>query len=267
MPNFGLSENALKIFKDLYCLEGESIASCFRRVAKEFATNKEEEDLAYDLMAKGFWRPNSPVFFRSGSSSKIMAGCWVVDLKDTMDSIYDVANVARKIFQNGAGIGIPIGNLRESNAPIFEGKTDVAPQGKSSGAVSFMKLFDAVGDTTKSGGRTRRAAILCSMKVDHPDIMDFIKCKEIDGTLHNMNISVAITDDFMQALEDGVPINLKTPYDGSIRGSTEPQVIWDQLVKMSHKTADPGILFIDTINKMNPLRDKIPILSTNPCGK
>jgi len=268
MSNFRLTENAITIFKTLYSFEGETIAQTFRRVAKEFSGgNKEVEEEAIELLSKGIWRPNTPVFFNAGTNKKVFSACYTVSLEDSMESIYDTANVARKIFQHGAGVGIPIGNLRESDAPIFEGKPDVTPSGKSSGAISFMKLYDAVGSTTKSGGRARRAAILCSMPVWHPDIMNFIKCKEIDGTLSNMNISVAVTDKFMDALEYDHPFTLRTPYDGSLKGNVNPQDIWDNIVNMSHKTADPGILFIDTINKYNVLKKKMMIEVTNPCGE
>lgn len=260
-----LSDNALRIFRDLYCFEGESIDECFKRVAREFATTDEEFETAYELLVSNTWRPNTPVFFNAGTDHKIFSACFVVDLKDSMDSIYDVLNVSRKIFQNGAGVGIPIGNLREKSAPIFEGKQDTQPQGKSSGAVSFMKLFDAAGETTKSGGKTRRAAILCTLPIDHPDVMEFIKCKEIDRTLTNMNISVGVLDSFMKALEDGVPYTLHTPYDGSDRKEVNPGDVWNELCSMSHKTADPGVLFLDTINEMNPLKKLINISSTNPC--
>ncbi len=203
--NFGLSDNAVKIFKDLYSFQEETIEDTFRRVSKEFATDKEEEKLAYNLLTDGFWRPNTPVFLNAGTKHKVFSACYVVGLEDSMNSIYDVANVCRKIFQYGAGVGIPIGNLREKESWIFEGNKDKLPEGKSSGPITFMKLYDAVGETTKSGGRVRRAAILVSMPVWHPDIMDFIKCKEIDGRLSNMNISVLITDKFMQSLKDKVP--------------------------------------------------------------
>jgi len=263
-----LSDNALSIFQTLYSINGENVTETFRRVAKEFSKgNKEIEDEAFELLASNTWRPNTPVFFNAGTKNKVYSACYTVSLEDSMDSIYDTVNVIRKIFQHGAGVGIPVGNLREADAPIFEGDPNKIPIGRSSGAISFMKLFDTVGATTKSGGRTRRAAILCSMPVWHPNILEFIRCKEVDGSLSNMNISVSITDKFMQALEDGHPFTLHTPYDGSERGNMDPQVIWDEIVKMSHKTADPGVLFIDTINRYNVLRKRMLIEVTNPCGE
>lgn len=265
--NFGLSTNAQKIFKDLYSFSNETISQTFHRVAKEFAKNEEDEEIAYDLLSSGTWRPNTPAFLNAGKKEKIFSGCFVAQLNDSMDSIYDIANVARRIFQAGAGIGLPIGNLREREAWIYEGDRNSLPEGKSSGPICFMKLFDAVGDTTKSGGRVRRAAILCSMPVWHPDIMDFIKCKVEDGRLSNMNISVAITDKFMETLREKIPFKLHSPSDGSERGEISASELWDQLSYMAWKTADPGVLFIDTIQKFNPLRRKVLIECTNPCGK
>ena len=262
-----LSENAQKIFKDLYCFQDESIEDTFKRVAREFGTNQKEENLAYNLLDKNIWRPNTPVFLNAGTDHKIFSACYVVGLEDSMNSIYDMANVARHIFQYGAGIGIPIGNLRESESYIYEGDREKSPEGKSSGPITFMKLYDAVGETTKSGGRVRRAAILCSMPVWHPDIIDFINCKEEDGRLANMNISVNVTDKFFESLRDKTPFGLLSPDGVKKIKDIDPQEVWNRLAHMAHKTADPGVIFIDTINKYNPLVKDFLIECTNPCGE
>ena len=265
-----LSENALKIFKDLYSFQNEDLESTFKRVIDEFVDKNENKELyeyGLNLLKDGIWRPNTPTWLNAGTNHKIFSACYVVDLEDSMNSIYDIANTARKIFQYGSGVGIPIGNLREKDAYIYEGNPEVAPEGKSSGPITFMKLFDAVGETTKSGGRVRRAAILCAMPVDHPDIDDFINCKEIDGRLANMNISVNITDNFMQALKDGVNYDLVSPnFNKKVDSKSAPNV-WNSLVEMAWKTADPGVIFIDTVNKYNPLRKEFEIKCCNPCGE
>lgn len=260
-----LSEMARRVFADLYSYSDETIDDTFKRVSTEFG-NDEEQKIAFGLLKSNTWRPNSPVFFNAGSDKKIFSACWVTGMEDSMDSIYDVANVARKVFQSGAGIGIPIGRLREKEAYIYEGNMDreTEPSGKSSGPISFMQLFDAVGATTKSGGRARRAAIMMAMPINHPDVLDFIECKKVDGVLSNMNISVNITDDFMKAFKDNIPFKLISPSNGVVK-EINARVIWDKLVDMAHKTADPGILFIDTINKFNPLRKIMLIETTNPC--
>jgi len=263
-----LSEMAQRIFTDLYSFSDETIIDTFKRVSKEFG-NDEDAKKAFDLMRKNQWRPNTPVFFNAGSSKKIFAACWVVGLEDSMDGIYDISNVARKIFQSGAGIGIPIGNLREKDGSIYEGQDKnekTTPTGKSSGPISFMSLYDAVGATTKSGGRARRAAIMMVMPVSHPDIMEYIECKKTDGVLSNMNISVSIPDDFMRAFKDNIPYQLVSPSNGVVKEINARQ-IWDKLVDMAHKTADPGVLFIDTINKFNPLKKIVKIEAANPCGE
>jgi len=264
-----LSENAQHVFfkEPKYCLAGESIDDAFHRVAKEFATNKEEEDLAFDLLKENIWRPNTPVFLNSGSEHRVFSACYVVGLEDTMESIYDIANTARRIFQHGAGIGIPIGNLREKDAYIYEGNPDRPPEGQSSGPITFMKLYDAVGETTKSGGRVRRAAILCSMPCWHPDIVDFISCKQEDGRLSNMNISVMLTDAFMRSLEDGTPFDLRTPATGEKMGEVDPREVWNRIADMAHKSGDPGVIFIDNVNRYNPLLRDFLIECTNPCGE
>jgi len=265
MNEFGLSDNAIKVFNDLYSFQGESVKDSFTRVAKEFATNDEEFKLAFNLLSQNIWRPNTPVWMNSNRKNKIYSACYVTGLDDSMDSIYDVANVARKIFQRGAGIGIPIGNLREKDAYIYEGELDVPPEGRSSGPICFMKLYDSVAETTKSGGRTRRAAILCGMPIWHPDIMDFIRCKETDGVLSNMNISVAVTNKFMDSLKDGISFPLISPSNGKMVKEINAQEIWDSLCFYSHRTADPGILFIDNINKFNPIKKHYLVEVPNPC--
>lgn len=259
---------AQRIFTDLYSFSDETINDTFKRVSKEFG-NDEDAKKAFDLMRKNIWRPNTPVFFNAGGQKKIFAACWVVGMQDSMDSIYDIANVSRKIFQSGAGIGIPIGNLREKDGSIYEGQDKdekTTPTGKSSGPISFMSLYDAVGATTKSGGRARRAAIMMVMPVSHPDIMEYIECKKTDGVLSNMNISVSIPDDFMRAFKDNIPYQLVSPSNGVVKEINARQ-IWDKLVDMAHKTADPGVLFIDTINKFNPLKKIVKIEAANPCGE
>ena len=264
MNDIELSDNAKRIFENLYCLQGESIDESFKRVANEYG---EDEELAYELLKGSIWRPNTPVWLNAGSKHRIYSACFVAGLDDSMDGIYDIANVARKIFQFGSGIGIPIGNLRERNADIFEGDIESTPEGKSSGPVTFMKLYDAVGESTKSGGRVRRAAILCTMPVWHPDVMEFIKCKENDGRLANMNISVAITDNYMKSLEDDITFNLYSPQDCKNVGNMRAEELWDSLSYMAWKTADPGVLFIDTINKYNVLKKRFLIECPNPCGE
>jgi len=262
-----LSDNARRIFETLYSKNGETIEDTFRRASKCVAKTQVEEDLAYQLQVGNIVRFNTPLYFNSGGKTNLFSACWVLPLFDSMDGIYDVANVCRKIFSYGSGVGIPIGNLREKDAPIFDGDSKTPPCGMSSGPSTFMKLYDAVAATTKSGGRARRAAILCAMQVWHPDILDFIQSKELDGSLSNMNLSVTITDKFMQCLNDNIPFQLHTPYDGSFMRKEDPNVIWDSICKQAHKTGDPGVIFIDTVNKFNPIIEEILVECTNPCGE
>lgn len=260
-----LTENAKKQFKKLYSFQDETIEDTFSRVAKEFAKTEEDYKTAYDLLDRNMWRPNTPVFLNAGTDHKVFSACYVSELNDSMESIFDIADVARKIFQFGAGIGIPIGNLREKNAYIYEGKPDVAPEGRSSGPKTFMMLYDVVGHAVKSGGRVRRAAIMCSVPIWHPDVEEFITSKTKDGFFSNMNISVNVTDKFMQALKDKVPFDLNTPYDGSKIGEIDPQKVWDLIASCAWSCADPGIIFIDRMNEYNPLIEKHMIEATNPC--
>lgn len=261
-----LSENAIKQFK-LYSFHGETIEQTFHRVAEEFTKNEKDHEIAYNLLEQNIWRPNTPVFLNAGTDHKVFSACYVTGLEDSMESIFDVADISRKIFQFGAGIGIPIGNLRESEAYIYEGNPDIPPEGRSSGPKIFMNLYDVVGYAVKSGGRVRRAAIMCNVPVWHPDIKTFIKSKIEDGYFSNMNISVNITDKFMQALKDKIPFNLHTPYDGSKTGEVDPNELWDLIADCNHSSGDPGVIFIDRMNEYNPLIAKHMIEATNPCGE
>ncbi len=264
-----LSENALKIFETLYSKEGESVEDTFRRVSKEYGKEDGLDEVAYNFLVDNVWRPNTPTFFNAGISKKIYSACFVGDIDDSMDSIYELANVARRVFQAGSGIGIPIGKLREKDAPIFEtdfGLDPDIPKGFASGPVEFLDLYDAVGHTTKSGGRSRRAAILSAMSVDHPDIIGFIRSKEKKHKLSNMNISVSVTDKFMEHLNLAIPFDLVSP-TGVKKDSVLPEVVWAEITKMAWKTADPGIIFIDNVNKLNPLKSIVKISVSNPCGE
>lgn len=284
-----LSDVAQGIFKTLYSYNGETIDDTFKRVSSILGED-EHQSLGFHYLINNIWRPNTPVFFNAGKpkGKQILSACYVVDLQDSMKSIMDIAQVSSRIFQFGSGVGIPIGNLREKDAPIFEKgdeKTkaikkeienvlmlrnqnfEKMAEGKSSGPINFMELFDVTGKVTKSGGRARRAAILCLMMIWHPDIEDFIACKDKDGTYANMNISVGVTDKFMECLKENVPYSIHTPYDGSIRGHKNPGEVWRKIAEFAWKTADPGVLFIDTINRYNPLKSKILVQSTNPCGE
>lgn len=263
--DFGLSDTAKKQFDDLYSLPGETIKDTFERVAKEFAKNDDDYKYAYDFLADGIWRPNTPTFLNAGTSHKIFSACFVAGLQDSMESIYDIADTSRKIFQFGSGIGIPIGNLREAESGIFEGDDSQPPVGKSSGPIVFMRLYDTVGDTTKSGGRVRRAAILCNMPVWHPNILDFISCKEQDGRLKNMNISVNVTDEFMNAVNDGITFDLRSPRRGEKKGEIDAREVWNRIADMAWKSADPGVIFVDRMNEFNPLVKSYLIECTNPC--
>ncbi len=185
--------------------------------------------------------------------------CFVLPLDDSMDSIMDCAKSMAKVFQSGGGCGISLDKLREKDSSV--GST----AGAASGVVSFMQLYDTVADTVKQGGR-RRAAIICSLRVDHPEILDFINCKTDLKKFNNMNISVAITDKFMKAVEKNQDYDLVSPVNGVV-GKLNAREVFMKIATNAHQSGEPGLLFIDTANKFNPIPQFGKYSTTNPCGE
>ncbi len=271
-----LSDNAKTVLerrylrKDAEGVAAESIAQMFRRVARHIAQADKiynpdadlqlVEDKFYDLMTDLKFLPNSPTLMNAGRRLGQLAACFVLPVDDSMEGIFDTLKNAAIIHKSGGGTGFSFSRLRPTNSMV--GTTG----GVASGPVSFMKIFNTATEQVKQGG-TRRGANMAILKVDHPDIMEFIFCKSHNDELNNFNISVGLTDDFMQAVEEGVAYNLVDPRDGKVTGSLDAREVYGALVQQAWDNGDPGIVFLDRMNRDNPTPDLGKIESTNPCGE
>ncbi len=213
----------------------------------------------YSLMAELRFLPNSPTLFNAGTRLGQLSACFVLDMEDSLDSIMKAAVDASKIFQSGGGIGINYSKLRP------EGDIVRSTNGRASGPVSFMRIIDVITDVVKQGGR-RRGANMGILEVWHPDIWKFIECKSKPGQYENFNISVMITSNFWEYFEKGEPYPLVNPRNGEAWGTANPRELFRKIAEMAWKSGDPGVLFLDNINKRNVLREALgEIRSTNPC--
>lgn len=213
----------------------------------------------YDIMATMDFMPNSPTLMNAGTDIGMLSACFVVPLEDSMEDIFESLKETALITKSGGGVGIPFSNLRASGSSVM------STSGVASGPISFMKVFDSAIDSIKQGGR-RRGALMSAMSVHHPDILSFITCKDDMGVLNNMNISVAITDEFMDAKNSGRQYNL---YDQNhkVVSQLDAEYVWNKIVYQAWKNGEPGVLFIDTINRANPTPALGVFQSTNPCGE
>ena len=233
----------------------------FRKVV--LMKNKRESfrDDFFKIMSNGYFRPNTPAMINCGCQENPQtAACFVGKQEDDLKSILDFDREAALVFASGSGIGINYGQLREKGAVLSSG-------GDSSGPFAFMKKLAATGDAVKSGGRSRRSAIMSMMFDHHPDLLDFITIKNgSDQSLRSMNLSVAISDDFMKAVKNDELWRLVGVVDGKVKKELPARDVFDKIARNAHKTGDPGVWFIDRANRDNGLLDVSgPYLSTNPC--
>ena len=269
-----LTVNALEVLRKRYLLKDENgniietPSQMFERVAKAIAevdrncggnVLKSREEF-YSVMSKLEFLPNSPTLFNAGAPLGQLSACFVIPVEDSLESIFNAVKHTALIEQSGGGVGFDFSKLRP------KGDVVKSTKGVASGPVSFMRIFDAATEVIKQGGK-RRGAMMGILRVDHPDIIEFITSKNEEGFLTNFNISVAITDEFMRTVRNNEKYELINPRNGQSVRKLNADYVWNLIIENAWKTGDPGVIFIDEINRYNPLPEIGKIEATYPCGE
>lgn len=275
-PALPISDNAMAVLKRRYLRRGsdgkpiETVSEMFQRVANHVALVEEaaEQEVVahafYDLLSSFEFTPNSPTFTGAGTPLGQLAACFVLPIEDDMGKesagIFQTLRNAALIQQTGGGNGFSFSRLRPKGALV---KTSA---GQATGPVGFLHVYDKAFGEVAQGG-TRRGANMAVLRVDHPDIFDFIHCKASEDAITNFNISVGITDAFMEAVQADQPFELINPQDGKVWHTVAARELFDEIVKYAYKNGEPGVLFLDVANRSNPVPHIYELEATNPCGE
>src|SRR5438874_10635622 len=251
------SEPALRVLRERYLLrkDGEVLETpeemCWRvaraiaagetRYGRSPAAALEVATAFYEIMVDGYFLPNSPTLMNAGKGNGLQySACYVLPVGDSMEEIFDSVKAAAIIHKSGGGTGFAFSRLRPKDDIV------ASTGGRASGPISFLRVFNSATEAVKQGG-TRRGANMGILKVDHPDILEFIDCK-LDGGITNFNISVAVTDQYMDALAKGEEYDLINPHSGKVTLRLSAREVFERIVRAAWRSGDPGMVFIDRIN-------------------
>ena len=271
-----LSKNALTVLERRYLMKNgegvviETVEELFRRVAGAIAASdrRYDENADCEALADSFYRmmtnleflPNSPTLMNAGRPLGQLSACFVLPVEDTMEGIFETIKQAALIHKSGGGTGFSFSRLRPCGSAVN------STGGVASGPISFMKVFNMATEAVKQGG-TRRGANMGILRVDHPDIMEFIHCKTNNTEITNFNISVGLTEKFMNAVEAGKDYELVDPHGGRVTGTLNAREVFECIVDAAWHNGEPGIIFLDRLNRDNVVPKAGEIESTNPCGE
>jgi ribonucleoside-diphosphate reductase alpha chain len=261
-----LTVNAVNVLQRRYLLKDEhgnvieTPAELFRRISKAIAIEPESEEEFLNMLTNLEFLPNTPTLMNAGTHLGQLSACFVIPVDDSLVSIFDAVKSMALIQQSGGGTGFSFTRLRPARDIVR------STHGVASGPVSFMRIFDTTTDVIKQGGK-RRGANMGMLRADHPDIIEFITSKTKEGFLANFNISVAADDKFMKAVKENGEYELINPRNRKMVKKVSAKDIWNLIITMAWRTGDPGMVFIDEINRHNPTPHIGEIESTNPCGE